>query len=139
MTGECGVRGKSAVQWSMVQHELAADARVCTPVRTCIGCRKRALATDLLRVVVAGSGPHGLLVAPDLRRRLPGRGAWMHPNRECLSLAERRRAFGRALRVSGSLDISAVAQLVAAESERDADADVDSSAEPFEEKRHTQS
>ncbi|QNG19163.1 YlxR family protein [Rhodococcus triatomae] len=126
----------------MVQHELPADARARTgvPVRTCVGCRKRELATDLLRVVVAGSGPEGSLVTPDLRRRLPGRGAWIHPDPECLSLAERRRAFGRALRVSGPLDISAVGLRVAAEAERSAPArDVESSTEPLEEKRHTQS
>ncbi|MCK2242585.1 YlxR family protein [Crossiella sp. S99.2] len=40
----------------------------------------------------------------DLRRRLPGRGAWLHPDPECLRLAERRRAFPRALRVPGPLD-----------------------------------
>ncbi|MDQ0382412.1 putative RNA-binding protein YlxR (DUF448 family) [Amycolatopsis thermophila] len=45
----------------------------------------------------------GRLVA-DTRRRLPGRGAWVHPAPECLAKAERRRAFPRALRVHGTLD-----------------------------------
>ena len=53
----------------------------------------------------------GVLI-PDLRRRLPGRGAWLHPDLGCLAAAERRRAFGRALRVSKidaePLDITAV-------------------------------
>ncbi|UOY04087.1 YlxR family protein [Blastococcus sp. PRF04-17] len=53
-----------------------------------MGCRKRAPVTDLLRVVVRS----GALV-PDPRRRLPGRGASVHPTRECLHAAERRRAF----------------------------------------------
>ncbi|WP_245574134.1 YlxR family protein [Amycolatopsis nigrescens] len=44
----------------------------------------------------------------DERRRLPGRGAWLHPEPECLSVAERRRAFPRALRVSGMLDAHGV-------------------------------
>ncbi|PBC52520.1 DNA-binding protein [Rhodococcus sp. ACS1] len=94
----------------MVQHEHPYSARVPTgsPVRTCIGCRERALAVDLLRVVVSESGPQGHVLAPDPRRRLPGRGAWLHPVEVCLSLAERRRAFGRALRVSGSVDTSEV-------------------------------
>ncbi|WP_084385512.1 YlxR family protein [Rhodococcus sp. WMMA185] len=94
----------------MVQHELPDPARVRpgSPVRTCIGCRERALAVDLLRVVVGESGPKGHVLTPDPRRRLPGRGAWLHPDQACLSLAERRRAFGRALRVSGSLDTSVV-------------------------------
>jgi predicted RNA-binding protein YlxR (DUF448 family) len=29
---------------------------------------------------------------------LPGRGAWLHPNTDCLILARERRAFERALR-----------------------------------------
>ncbi|MEC3977481.1 YlxR family protein [Amycolatopsis sp. H20-H5] len=44
-------------------------------------------------------------VVVDERRRLPGRGAWLHPEPGCLTKAERRRAFPRALRVPGSLDV----------------------------------
>ncbi|MCP2256898.1 hypothetical protein LX15_000581 [Streptoalloteichus tenebrarius] len=73
------------------------------PVRTCVGCRLRAVAAELLRVVVED----GSLV-PDPRRGRPGRGAWLHPDPECLRLAERRRAFPRALRVPGPLDAAAV-------------------------------
>ncbi|MGY1634251.1 YlxR family protein [Geodermatophilus sp. SYSU D01186] len=64
-----------------------------------MGCRKRAPVTDLLRVVVSG----GALV-PDPRRRLPGRGASLHPTPECLRAAERRRAFARALRCSSPVE-----------------------------------
>jgi len=71
-------------------------AETSIPVRTCVGCRKRAPVTDLLRVVVRT----GALV-PDPRRRLPGRGASVHPTPECLDAAERRRAFVRALRLPG--------------------------------------
>ncbi|WP_230329519.1 YlxR family protein [Nocardia aurantiaca] len=85
-----------------------------TPVRTCIGCRRRELAADLMRVVAQGTAPGGqdIAVIPDPRRRLPGRGAWLHPSSACLSQAVRRRAFGRALRVSGHLDISALEHYV---------------------------
>nr|WP_254920828.1 YlxR family protein [Blastococcus mobilis] len=61
-----------------------------------MGCRQRAPASDLLRVVARS----GALV-PDPRRRLPGRGASVHPTPECLRAAERRRAFTRALRLPG--------------------------------------
>ena len=74
-------------------------AETSIPVRTCVGCRARAPVTDLLRVVAVD----GALV-PDPRRRLPGRGASLHPTPECLHAAERRRAFLRALRCSTPLE-----------------------------------
>jgi predicted RNA-binding protein YlxR (DUF448 family) len=43
-------------------------------------------------------------VVTDVSAVLPGRGAWLHPTLECFRLAERRRAFGRALRAQGELD-----------------------------------
>ena len=49
-----------------------------------------------------------MLAVPDPRRRLPGRGAWLHLDPGCLDLALRRRAFGRALRVQGALDAAEV-------------------------------
>jgi predicted RNA-binding protein YlxR (DUF448 family) len=61
------------------------------------------VAGELLRVAVVD----GALVL-DLRRRMMGRGAWIHPDLDCLSKAERRRAFPRALRVPGPLDAGAV-------------------------------
>jgi uncharacterized protein len=48
------------------------------------------------------------VLTPDPRRRLPGRGAWLHPDPECLHRAERRSAFPRALRVPGPLDTGPV-------------------------------
>ncbi|MCO5974508.1 MULTISPECIES: YlxR family protein [Actinoallomurus] len=75
-----------------------------------MGCRVRTAKSDLLRlVVIEGSivlDPHG---------RLPGRGASLHPDLACLELAERRRAFSRAFRLSGPLDISALRQWFEAE------------------------
>ncbi|WP_081491247.1 YlxR family protein [Mycolicibacterium phlei] len=102
----------------MIQRETSASAQPRTPdapvgpVRTCIGCRKRELAVELLRVVAVGNvdgAGNGLsAVAVDPARRLPGRGAWLHPTPRCLEAAVRRRAFGRALRITGSPDVSAV-------------------------------
>ncbi len=49
----------------------------------------------------------GALV-PDPGRRLPGRGAHLHRDLACLELAERRKAFPRALRVPPPLDAAAL-------------------------------
>ncbi|WP_251043312.1 YlxR family protein [Arthrobacter sp. ISL-48] len=65
------------------------------PQRTCIGCRNKGPRSELLRLVAEGSGSAAVLV--DERRRMPGRGAWLHPSESCLALAVKRRAFGRAL------------------------------------------
>ncbi|WP_369690510.1 YlxR family protein [Planomonospora sphaerica] len=73
------------------------------PLRTCVGCRVRTVSSELLRLVAV----EGVIV-PDLRRRLPGRGASLHPTPRCLELAERRRAFPRAFRVTETLDLSLV-------------------------------
>jgi len=55
----------------------------------------------------------------DTGRRMPGRGAWLHPDRACLELAERRRAFGRALRVAGPPGTRAVHEHLASMDEQD--------------------
>jgi uncharacterized protein len=73
------------------------------PVRTCIGCRARERTTELFRVVAVNG-----VVVPDPRQRLSGRGAWLHPDPGCLAIAERRRAFGRALRRAEPLDTSTI-------------------------------
>ncbi|MGZ4495278.1 MAG: YlxR family protein [Nocardioides sp.] len=83
------------------------------PVRTCIGCRQRAAKHQLLRVVVRDQGA-GLEVVPDPEARAPGRGAHLHPTTACLELAQRRRAFSRALRVDGGVATGAVARFVEA-------------------------
>ncbi|MFJ9388081.1 YlxR family protein [Nocardioides sp. NPDC101246] len=73
------------------------------PVRTCVGCRKRAAKRELLRVT-AGSDRNGQpAVVPDPTATAPGRGAHVHPTRECYELAVRRKAFTRALRAEGGL------------------------------------
>ena len=63
------------------------------PVRTCVGCRTRADKSSLVRVVALD-----FELVVDETATKPGRGAWVHPNRECLVRAIERRALGRALR-----------------------------------------
>ncbi|WP_390176202.1 YlxR family protein [Mycobacterium asiaticum] len=55
-----------------------------------------------------GNGSYAVIV--DTARRLPGRGAWLHPAPQCVQQAIRRRAFNRALRITGSPDTSAVVE-----------------------------
>ena len=78
-----------------------------SPQRTCVGCRMRADQNDLLRVVASGTE-----LVPDGPVRQEGRGAYVHPRSECLDLAERRRAFPRALKVPGLLSTGAVRHIV---------------------------
>ncbi|WP_083473027.1 MULTISPECIES: YlxR family protein [Frankiaceae] len=73
------------------------------PVRTCVGCRARVARSDLLRIVVVGGE-----LLPDVRHRMHGRGAHVHPDPGCVDLAERRKAFPRALRVPGPLGLNQV-------------------------------
>ena len=49
-------------------------------------------------------------VTVDAAGNLPGRGAWLHPDQQCLREAIRRRAFARALRITGTPDTSAVVE-----------------------------
>ncbi|WP_306839484.1 YlxR family protein [Catenuloplanes nepalensis] len=83
--------------------------RAESPVRTCVGCRHRASVSEVLRFVKVGSE-----LRPDPRRRLPGRGAHLHLDPACFALAERRRAFGRALRFTGVLDTAPLAEHIRA-------------------------
>jgi hypothetical protein len=57
--------------------------------------------SDLLRVVVV----EGVLL-PDPRGTMPGRGAHLHHDPACLALAERRRAFQKAFRPDGPLELA---------------------------------
>lgn len=68
------------------------------PVRTCVGCRKRAAKSELLRVTVGSDAEGRKVVTADPRGTAPGRGAHLHPTSECYDLAVRRKAFARALR-----------------------------------------
>jgi uncharacterized protein len=68
------------------------------PVRTCVGCRRRAAKHELLRVTVGSDTDGQPVVVPDPRGTAPGRGAHLHPTSECYELAVRRKAFARALR-----------------------------------------
>ncbi|WP_051130743.1 YlxR family protein [Nesterenkonia alba] len=63
------------------------------PIRTCIGCRRQAEQDDVVRFALDGDE-----VRLDAGRSMPGRGAWLHPERECFETALKRKAFHRAFR-----------------------------------------
>ena len=100
----------------MIQREPSVLAHRNTdgPVRTCVGCRKRELAVELLRVVAVPNGTGDFAAIVDTARSLPGRGAWLHPVPHCVQQAIRRRAFAKALRIAGSPDTSAVVEHIGA-------------------------
>ena len=67
-------------------------------MRTCVGCREKAPASTLLRIVAVDG-----ILTPDPRRRLPGRGAWLC-SLACFDVAVRRKGFERAWRRSVATD-----------------------------------
>lgn len=64
------------------------------PRRLCVATREVKPLEELVRFVV---GP-GNQLAPDLRRRLPGRGVWVTATGKAVSEAVRKRAFARSLK-----------------------------------------
>ena len=75
-----------------------------------MGCRRRELAAELLRLAAVGDETGTIAVTVDSAGNLPGRGAWLHPDQRCLREAIRRRAFVRALRITGMPDTTAVVE-----------------------------
>lgn len=63
------------------------------PIRTCVGCRTRAEKTELLRIVLDSQAPLW-----DQNNSMPGRGAYLHSNLECLEKALSRGGLSRAFR-----------------------------------------
>ena len=63
------------------------------PIRTCVGCGRKAPQLELLRF----AAPRGTLVV-DPGRRLPGRGAYTCRSAACFERARARRSFARTLR-----------------------------------------
>ncbi len=62
------------------------------PLRQCLGCREMKPKAQLIRVVRSPEGQ----VSLDFRGKLPGRGAYVCPNAECLKRARKARALERA-------------------------------------------
>ena len=78
------------------------------PQRTCIATRQTLPREDLLRFVLA---PDGRVVF-DLKGSLPGRGAWLAPERAAFEEALRRRAFSRAFKAPAQVPPDLHAQVL---------------------------
>jgi uncharacterized protein len=64
------------------------------PRRTCIATREVRSPEELIRFVASPDG----VVVPDLKNKLPGRGAWVSARREAVETAAKRRLFARSLK-----------------------------------------
>lgn len=92
-----------------------AEARSAGPERTCAGCRQKASRDELVRFAVGNEPPY---VVPDPSRRLGGRGASVHPKRDCLQKAIRKGGFARAAKRPVKLDEDAVLEALASHYQR---------------------
>lgn len=73
------------------------------PLRTCIATRTRQPASDLLRCVAVADSDGVVRILPDPDGTMPGRGGWITPTPEAWEVANQRRAFARALKVSAKI------------------------------------
>ncbi|MEC8024820.1 MAG: YlxR family protein [Myxococcota bacterium] len=69
-------------------------------LRTCIGCRRKAAAAEMIRFALDENG----VLSVDYRGVAPGRGAWICPDPRCLQQAVKRNAFKRSFRRRVSYD-----------------------------------
>jgi predicted RNA-binding protein YlxR (DUF448 family) len=76
------------------------SAAASLPIRTCVAERARKPESDLIRFVLSPAGE----VVPDLKRKLPGRGVWVTPERRAVEAAVKRHAFDRAFRKTVKAD-----------------------------------
>jgi predicted RNA-binding protein YlxR (DUF448 family) len=83
-------------------NETAAESN-----RTCAGCRQTDARDALLRFVADGNPPQ---LAPDTRRRAPGRGVSVHARFRCVDAAVRSGALRRALGVDAGVSARELSQ-----------------------------
>lgn len=77
------------------------------PERTCIATGGKGAPEVMLRFVLDGTGQ----VAPDIRRKLPGRGVWTSLDAKAVEIALRRQAFSRGFRTKAEAAPDLVARI----------------------------
>ncbi len=108
LTAVCGrfcQQELGTVDSAVIQRETSAVGRIDSTGRTGADMRRLPEARAGRRTASGGrcgDGNGEYAVTVDAARNLPGRGAWLHPDPQCLDAAIRRRAFARALRITGS-------------------------------------
>lgn len=73
-----------------------------TPMRKCVACGTRRPKSELIRVVY---NKHNKQVCLDKNGKMPGRGAYICPEKNCLLNARKANKFSRALKISISDEI----------------------------------
>lgn len=76
-------------------------------MRMCVACRVREPQDRLIRVVVRGNQ-----VVLDSSATAPGRGAYLHPDPECVGTAVLRRMLPKALKDQSDVNVTAVQALI---------------------------
>lgn len=99
------VKGQVRLRMTTIRDDYAPHS--VERERTCIATRTKLPEGRLLRMVARRDGD-ATRVVPDPRRRMSGRGAWITPTLEAWAVADKRRAFGRALKVSANADANPV-------------------------------
>ena len=86
--------------------------------RTCAGCRQGDDREALLRFVADGNPPQ---LAPDIRRRAPGRGVSVHPRYRCVDAAVRSGALRRAFSLEADVSARELSKSAASQYDRRAE------------------
>ena len=73
-------------------NRKSESAKTVAGTKTCFVCKTIAPREEMLRFVRR----QGQVVQFDVQERLPGRGMWLHANRECLKKAIEKHLFSKA-------------------------------------------
>ncbi len=70
------------------------------PLRKCVACSRMVPKDQMFRIVKTADG-----IALDLSYKAQGRGAYVCKNKECISLAEKKKSLNRSLKVPVSAEV----------------------------------